>query len=102
MKESDTERELKESMGASGNAVARIITFGAKDSGEEGIFSKGKKKGSNMNSFKYKVVGQELQFVDKKSGMITQRFIIEELTEISLRFHNAQRDCEIKTFVRVK
>lgn len=102
MKESDTERELKKSMGASANAVARIITFGAKDSGEEGIFSKGKKKGSNMNSFKYKVVGQELQFVDKKSGMITQRFMIEELTETTLRFHNAQRDCEIKTFVRVK
>ncbi|MCU0369697.1 MAG: hypothetical protein MUF39_12835 [Cyclobacteriaceae bacterium] len=55
-----------------------------------------------MNSFKYQVVDNELQFVDKKSGMITQRFIIEELTETTLRFHNAQRDCEVKTFVRIK
>lgn len=102
MKESDTERELKESMGASRNAVARIITFGPKDSGEEGVFSQGKKKGSGMNAFKYKVVGEEIQFVDKKSGMITQRFTIEELTETTLRFHNVQRDCEVKTFVRVK
>jgi hypothetical protein len=102
MPESDTEKELTESMGASRNAVARIIIFDKKGSGEEGIFSQGKKKGSNMNSFKYQVVEQELQFLDKKSGMITQRFIIEELTETTLRFHNAQRDCEVKTFVRVK
>lgn len=102
LKESDTERELKESMGASRNAVARMITFGPKDSGEEGVFSQGKKKGSGMNSFKYKVVGEEIQFIDKKSGLITQRFKIEELTETTLRFHNVQRDCEIKTFVRVK
>jgi len=102
MTESDTEKELTESMGASRNAVARIITFDKKGSGEEGIFSQGKKKGSGMNSFKYQVVDLELQFVDKKSGMITQRFIIEELTETTLRFHNAQRDCEVKTFVRIK
>jgi hypothetical protein len=102
MTESDTEKELTESMGASRNAIARIITFDKKGSGEEGIFSQGKKKGSGMNSFKYQVVDNELQFVDKKSGMITQRFIIEELTETTLRFHNAQRDCEVKTFVRIK
>jgi hypothetical protein len=102
MTESDTEKELTKSMGASRNAVARIITFDKKGSGEEGIFSQGKKKGSNMNSFKYQVVDQELQFMDKKSGMITQRFIIEELTETTLRFHNAQRDCEVKTLVRIE
>ena len=100
--QSDTEKELSSAMGASRNAVARLIRFGEKGKGEEGIFSQGKRKGSGMNEFRYQMQGQELQFVDKKSGMITSRFIIDELTGTTLRFHNAMRDCETKTFVRVK
>ena len=46
--------------------------------------------------------GQELHFVDKKSGMITQRFVIEELTETTLKIHDAIKECETKAFVRVK
>jgi len=102
MKESDTELELKDAMGASRNSVARLLKFSSKGTGEEGIFSQGKKKGEKLNSFEYRVVGQELQFIDKKSGMATQRFIIDELSESTLRFHNALKDCEIKTFTRVK
>jgi len=102
MKESDTELELKDAMGASRNSVARLLKLTNKGTGEEGIFSQGKKKGEKLNTFEYKVVGQELQFIDKKSGMATQRFIIDELSESTLRFHNALKDCEIKTFTRVK
>jgi hypothetical protein len=102
MKESDTELELKDGMGASRQAVARMITFSEKGKGEEGIFSQGKKKGSDMNKFNYRVTGQELQFLDKKSGMATQRFIIDELSATTLRFHNALKDCEVKTFTRVE
>jgi hypothetical protein len=102
-KESDTEKELAPSMGgSSGDAVAKLIKFGEKGKGEEGIFSQGKKKGSSMNDFRYQVKGNELQFLDKKSGMITSRFVIDELTDNTLRFHNAQRDCESKTFIKVK
>jgi hypothetical protein len=101
-KESDTEKELSSGMGASRNAIAKLIKFGEKGKGEEGIFSQGKKKGSSMNDFRYQVQGQELQFLDKKSGMITSRFVIDELTTTTLRFHNAMRDCEIKTFTRVR
>jgi hypothetical protein len=101
-KESETEKELTPSMGASGNAVAKLIKFGEKGKGEEGIFSKGKKKGSSLNDFRYQVKDKELQFLDKKSGIITSRFIIDELTETTLRFHNAMRDCESKTFTKVK
>ena len=102
LEKSDTEKELEGSMGASRNAVAKIIKFDAKGGGEEGIFSAGKKKGNSMTSFKWKIDGQELQFLDKKSGMITQRFILDELGASTLRIHNAMRDCEVKVFSKVK
>jgi hypothetical protein len=103
MKESDTEKELEGMMGSnSKSAVAKMIVFKKDGTGEEGIFSAGKKKGSSMNPFHYKVSGQELLFTDKKSGIITQRFAIEELTETSLKIHDAMKECEAKTFVKVK
>jgi hypothetical protein len=103
MQESDTEKELEGMMGSnSKSAVAKMIVFKKDGTGEEGIFSAGKKKGSSMNPFHYKVSGQELLFTDKKSGIITQRFAIEELTETSLKIHDAMKECEAKTFVKVK
>lgn len=102
MKETDTERELKSGMGASRQAIARIVIFNKKGTYEEGIFSQGKKKGSDMNKYDYRVVGQEIQLLDKKSGMATQRFIIDELSASTLRFHNALKDCEVKTFTRLE
>jgi hypothetical protein len=103
MKESETEKELTPMMGGnSQSGVAKLIIFKKDGSGQEGIFSTGKKKGSNMNNFQYKISGQELLFTDKKSGMITQRFAIEELTETSLKIHDAVKECESKAFVKVK
>ena len=55
-----------------------------------------------MNSFRWKIDGQELHFIDKKSGIITQRFILDELGTSTLRIHNASRDCEVKVFSKVK
>ncbi len=101
MKESSTELELKEGMGASRHAVAKIISFNKKGTYEEGIFSEGKKKGSNVQKYNYHLTGQELQLLDKKSGMAAQRFIIDELSATTLRFHNALKDCEARTFTRV-
>lgn len=103
MKESDTEKELEGMMGGKSNAsVAKLIVFKKDGSGQEAIFSAGKKKGSDMTNFQYKISGQELQFTDKKSGMITRRFVIDELTETSLKIHDAVKECEIKTFIKVK
>jgi hypothetical protein len=101
-KESETEKELLPLMGASTTSVAKLISFDTKGKGKEGIFSTGVKKGSNMNDFQYKVSGQELQFLDKKSGIITQRFVIDSLTESTLAIHNAMKDCEARIFTRVK
>lgn len=100
---SDTEKELEQSMGGdSKQAVAKIIRFDKKGTGEEGIFSQGKKKGIGLNSFTYSVKGNELQLLDKKSGMITQRFIIAEVGELTLKIHDVSKECESKTFTRVK
>ncbi|MBK5278872.1 MAG: lipocalin family protein [Bacteroidia bacterium] len=98
----NTERELEEGMGSSQNAVARMITFDKKGGAEEGVFSAGKKKRSSMNYFKWNIDGQELHFIDKKSGMITQRFILDELGASTLRIHNAARDCEARVYSKVK
>jgi len=99
---SETEKELEQSMGSSKNAIAKLIRFDKKETGEEGIFSQGNKKGTGMNSFRYNVKGNELRFLDKKSGIITQRFMIDELTESTLKIHNAMKDCEVRFFSRVK
>ena len=97
---SETESELESAMNSSRNAVARMIIFKKDGSGEEGVFSVGKKKGSGMNSFKYRIEGNQLLFLDKKSGMITQRFILEEFGSGTLKIRNATRDCEVRTFTK--
>jgi len=103
MKESDTEKELEGMMGGtSKSSVAKLIVFKKDGSGQEGVFSVGKKKGADMNAFQYKISGQELLFTDKKSGMITQRFVIDELSDTSFVIHDAVKECEKKSFARVK
>ena len=101
-KESETEKELTPLMGPSGTTVAKQIVFTDKGSGSEGIFSKGVKKGSSKNEFRYAVRGSELQFLDKKSGLMTQRFVIDSLTESTMVIHNAIKECEARMFSRVK
>jgi hypothetical protein len=103
MKKTDTEKELEQSMSSSGQtSVARVIKFDRKGEGQDGIFSTGRKKAADMNSFKYKINGNELDLLDAKSGIITQRLVIDELNASSLKVHNAVKDCEIKIFTRIK
>src|SRR5258705_10720759 len=60
IKESETEKELESQMrGTSASRVAKLIEFKKDGSGEEGIFSAGKKKATSKNSFKYKLNAQE-------------------------------------------
>lgn len=100
--ESETEKELKKDMGSTQSSVARVITFKKNGTGEEGIFSAGKKKGENKTSFTYKLTGTDLKLLDKKSGIMTQQLVIDELTATTLRFHLAAKDCEIKALTRIK
>ncbi len=103
MKESETEKELAEAMGStSATGVAQVMTLDEKGRGEEGIASAGKKKATSKESFKYQVSGSELQILDKKSGLVTERWIIDELSDTSLKLHDAKRECETKSYIRVK
>jgi hypothetical protein len=100
--ESETEKELTKDMGSTRSTVARVITFKKNGTGEEGIFSAGKKKGEDKTSFTYRLTGKELQLLDKKSGIMTQQLVVDELSATTLRFHLAAKDCEIKTLTRIK
>ncbi len=100
--ESDTEKELLQNFGASREGVARIIRFQENGTGEEAIFAVGKRRGEKMRAFRYRLNGNELLLLDKKSGMMTQKLIIEELSAGVLRFHLEAKDCEVKELTRVK
>ncbi len=103
LKESPTEQELLKDMGDnSSTSVAKLIRFDNKGRGDEAIFSAGKKKPGDKADFQYKINGNELMMLDKKSGIITMRFVIDELTESTLRIHDAVKDCETRSFARVK
>lgn len=102
IEESDTEKELLKGFGSSSSSVARIIRFDPKGKGEEGIFKSGKRKGGDMEAFRYQLSGDELQFLDKKSGIIKERFVVDELTSVTLKFHRVGRDCEVRSLRRVK
>jgi hypothetical protein len=103
MKESETEKELAGAMGASSaTGVARVMTLDEKGRGEEGVMSVGKKKATSKEAFTYQVSGSEFQMLDKKSGLVTHRWVIDELSETTLSMHDAARDCETKTYTKVK
>ena len=102
MKESDTEKELRKDMGSTKNAVARVIKFNKNGTGEEGIFATGSKKGTDKTSFRYRVSGRELQLLDKKSGIMMQQMVIDEISATTLSFHIASKDCETKKLSRIK
>ncbi len=101
MKESDTEKELLPMMSSSSSGPAKKITFSKNGKGEECIFSRGKRKGTGLEPFRYKQNGSQLLFLDPKSGTITESWIIEELTDGRLVMHNEKKDCEGLTLTRI-
>ena len=102
MTESDTEKELVKDMQVSSTSAARTLKFDKKGDGEEAVLLAGKRKGTDVKSFKYKINGQDLMLLDSKSGVMTQQWTIDELSQSVLNIHNAKRACEIKSFLRIK
>ena len=102
MTESNTEKELKKSMNSTQNSVARVIKFKDNGTGEEGVFASGSRKGTGMTSFRYRISGKEIQLLDKKSGIMTQQLVIDELSPTTLRVHLGGKECEMKAFTRIK
>ncbi|HZY81631.1 MAG TPA: hypothetical protein VFE50_19040 [Cyclobacteriaceae bacterium] len=102
MKESDTEKELTSAMSSTSmTSVARVMTLDEKGGGEEGIFSTGKKKATSKTAFRYQATDSEFFILDKKSGLVTQRWVIDELTATSLKIHDSAKECETKSFIKV-
>ncbi len=99
--ESETEKELRKDMGSTQNSVARVIEFHKNGTGEEAIFTTGKKKGSGKTSFRYRMSGKEIQLLDKKSGIMTQQLVIDTLTTTLMKIHLASKECETKTLSRI-
>lgn len=102
MELSETEKELLPSFGSSSQAIAALIRFDEKGKGKTGIYSEGHKRSKDKETIEYRLSGDELQFLDKKSGVITERFVIDELTSVKLRLHRVARDCEVRTYIRVE
>ena len=86
----------------SGTNQAKLISFDKKGRGEEGVFAEGSKKGTSKSPFNYRINENELLLLDKKSGIMTRQFIIDELSESTLRIHDGKKDCETWTFSRIK
>lgn len=102
MELSETEKELLPNFGSSSQAIAALIHFDEKGKGKTGIYYEGHRKSKDKESIEYRLSGDELQFLDKKSGIIKERFIIDELTSVKLQLHRVDRDCEIRTYIRVE
>ncbi len=100
--ETDTEKELVKDMQVSSTSAARTLKFDKKGNGEEAILMSGKKKATDVKSFKYKINGQDLMLLDSKSGLMTQQWTIDELSQSALKIHNAKKECEKKSFSRIK
>lgn len=100
--ESDTEKELLQGFGQTRTSVARIIRFKSNGTGEESIFNTGRRRGEKLREFKYSLTGDQLLLLDKKSGLMTQKLIVEELSAGTLRFHIDGKECEIKSFTKIR
>lgn len=99
---SETEEELLESMSSLAGNAPKTMTFNADGSGEENWRSRGKKKATAKEKFLYRYTHEALYFLDKKSRLITDTFIIEDLSSSSLKMFNKDRSCERVELVRVK
>lgn len=99
---SETEAELLESMSSLGTKTPKTIQFNADGTGEENWRTRKKKKPASREKFLYRHSDEMIYLLDKKSRLITDAFIVEELTSASLIMFNKDRNCERLELVRVK
>lgn len=98
---SETEEELVESMSTLASSP-KMLLFNDDNSGEENVRSKGKRKASSKEKFLYRYNDGFIYFLDKKSRLITDTFIVEELTATSLIIFHKERTCERLELTRIQ
>lgn len=91
---------LEEDLKNMSSGTPRVIRFKENQSGEESVHIVDSRKSSKMNNFLYKVDGNNLYILDKKSRLLLGSYEIEKLTADSLVFSNAARACETRILIR--
>jgi hypothetical protein len=98
---SDTEKEMLEAMSSKAGYTPMTIRFNADGSGEENWKVLGRKKSASREKFLYRHDDIFLYFLDRRSRIITDTFIVEELTPSTLVIFNKARNCERSELIRV-
>ena len=98
---SDTEEELLEAMSSKSDHTPMTLKFNADGTGEENWKVVGRKKSAGREKFLYRRDDTLLYFLDKKSRLITDTFIVEELTPSTLVIFNKVRNCERAELIRI-
>jgi hypothetical protein len=98
---SDTE-DLVRDMKAMNDKTPQIIKFTDHQSGEESTKILNTRKNVNTKHFLYKIDGNNLYILDKKSRTLAETYSIDSLQGDTLILSNSARPCETKVFVRIK
>ena len=94
--------ELIEEMKSMSGGTNRVIVFKDNLSGEENVKIFESRKAHKMNNFLYKIDGNNLYILDKKSRLLVGSYEVERLSTDSLVFSHMKRPCETRIFVRVR
>lgn len=94
--------DLVSDMKSMSGAGSQVLEFKDNNSGRESTKIISKKKSYNSKGFLYRLDGDGLYFLDKKSRTIIEGFTVEKLESDSLIITNSARVCETKIFVRIK
>ncbi|MDQ2656108.1 MAG: hypothetical protein M3Y60_01710 [Bacteroidota bacterium] len=97
----DTSESLRDEMHGQSSATPQLVSFKANSSGEESTRILNSGKVANPKKFYYKLNGEMLLILDKKSQTITNSYRVEKFTADSLIVSNVSRPCETRVFVKI-
>jgi hypothetical protein len=97
----DTSESLRDDMHSRSSATPQLVSFKANSSGEESTRILNSGKVANPKKFYYKLNGEMLLILDKKSQTITNSYRVEKFTADSLIVSNVSRPCETRVFVKI-
>jgi Endonuclease I len=101
-RQDDSLEGLRNDMHNRASATAQVVSFKGNSSGEESTRILNKKRPGNPKKFFYKLSGDMLFILDKKSQTISDSYRVDKFTADSLILSNVSRPCEIKIFVKIK
>lgn len=100
--EPDSVSSLIMEMKEMASATPQIIQFKEKGVGEENMRILNKRKSANSRNFLYKMNGETLLILDKKSQTISESYTVDKISRDSLVISNSSRPCDIKFLVKIK